>query len=212
MLYNPPLHTLKEFFARYSAWIWGLLKPLGAWGVFGVAFIDSALWGMPLDAVVAGYVYAAPGRAWLYCLMAAAGSALGSVFIYYVGRKGGELTLEKRIGRQRLDEWRDRFERQEFWALAIPAILPPPAPFKLLLLAAGAFHMRLRDFLLAIFVGRMLRFGLLAVLVIKFGPQVVNAVGSVVGDHPWASLGVAAVAGALIAIWLARKLRRRRVS
>jgi len=204
------LHTIKQWLARYSAWIWGLLKPLGAWGVFGIGFIDSALWGMPLDAVVAGYVYANPPLAWLYCLMAAAGSAAGSVIIYAIGRKGGELTLEKRVGKRRLDRWRDRFEQQEFWALAIPAMLPPPTPFKLLVLAAGAFGMHLRDFLLAIFVGRLLRFALLSVLVIKFGPQVVSAVSTVVLRHPWWSLAIAIACGIAIAVWLAKNVVRRR--
>ncbi len=191
------MHALKQLLARYTAWIWALLQPLGSWGVFFIGFIDSAFWGLPLDPVVAGYVFADPGKAWLYCIMASAGSALGSIIIYYVGRKGGELTLEKRIGKARLDRYRDKFERQEFWALAIPATLPPPTPFKLLLLAAGAFDMHLRDFLLAVFVGRLARFALLAVLVIQFGPQVVNAAT----NHPFISLAIVAVA-ALALGWM----------
>ncbi len=212
MLYNGALRTLKHLISRYTAWIWGLLQPLGAWGVFGIGFIDSALLGMPLDAVVGGYVYSDPHRAWLYCIMAAAGSAAGSVIIYFIGRKGGELTLEQRVGKQRLDTWRDRFERQEFWALAIPAMLPPPTPFKLLLLAAGAFDMHLRDFLLAIFVGRLLRFAILAVLVVEFGPQVVSVVGNVVRDHPAASLAVFVVSAVLLGWWIFTKVLRRRAA
>ena len=120
------MRTLKLIFNRYTAWVWMVLKPLGIWGVFAIGFIDSAFFGLPLDPVVAGYVYANHALAPLYVVMASAGSALGSVIIYVIGRKGGELLIEKRVGKARLERLRDRFERQEFFALMVPSMLPPP--------------------------------------------------------------------------------------
>jgi membrane protein YqaA with SNARE-associated domain len=212
VLYNAGLRTLKLIFNKYTAFIWALLKPLGAWGVFGIGFIDSAFWGLPLDAVVAGYCYANPGRAWMYVLMASAGSALGSSVVYVVGHKGGELLLERRISRERIERMRDKFERQEFLALAIPAMLPPPTPFKLFLLAAAVFQMRYRSFLLAIFVGRVVRFIILALLVLKFGPQIVDIAGSLLRDHLALSLGIFAVGVAAILGWILTRRRRRKKS
>ena len=63
----------------------------------------------------------------------------------------------KRINRGRFEQLRDRFEKQEFLAMMIPSILPPPTPWKLFVIAAGVFEMRLSTFLLAVFVGRVIR-------------------------------------------------------
>ena len=68
---------------------------------------------------------------------------------------------------------RDRFERQEFLALMVPAMLPPPTPFKLLVFSAGVFEMKPVAFLMAIISGRLVRFGLLSVLTVIFGPEIV---------------------------------------
>ena len=124
-----------------------------------LAAIDSAAIPMPLDALMAGYVFSNPGHAWIYAMAGAAGSALGSLVPYYLGRAGGELFLLKHIDEAKLQRIRDRFERQEFLALMVPAILPPPTPFKLFVFAAGVFEMRLYQFLLAIAGGRLIQIG-----------------------------------------------------
>ena len=74
--------------ARYTAWILGLMKVLGIWGPFVIAFADSALLGMPVDFIVATYVYWQPRRILLYISMASLGSALGSIPLYIVGDLG----------------------------------------------------------------------------------------------------------------------------
>src|SRR5205814_2321613 len=122
-----------------------------------------------------------------------AGSALGSSVVYGIGHKGGELLLERRMSRERIAQLRDKFERQEFLALAVPAMLPPPTPFKLFMLAAAVFQMRFRSFLLAIFLGRMVRFTILSVLTIEFGPHIVDVAGSLLRDHLALSLGIMVV-------------------
>jgi membrane protein YqaA with SNARE-associated domain len=179
LAYNGYLPTKHPFFAKILAGL-AVLKTFGAWGVFALAAIDSLAIPIPLDALVAGYVYGSPHRAWLYCLAGAAGSALGSLLPYGVGRAGGELFLLKRIDHARMQRIRDRFEKQEFLALMVPAMLPPPTPFKLFVFSAGVFEMRLRAFLLSIFSGRIIRFAILSVLTVKFGPQIVTQVKELV--------------------------------
>jgi membrane protein YqaA with SNARE-associated domain len=181
---------------KFTAWI-AFLKTLGAWGVAALAAIDSAAIPIPLDALVAGYVYSNPGRAWLYAIAGAFGSAVGSLVPYYLGRAGGELFLLKRIDEAKLQRIRDRFERQEFLALMFPATLPPPTPFKLFVFSAGVFEMRLPHFLLAIIVGRLIRFGVLSVLTAAFGPQIVTQTKNLFKNHP--SLAVLATL-ALVAL------------
>ena len=181
-LYNTALSAPK-FFLKYTAWL-AALKTLGAWGVFIISILDSAALGIPMDPLVAGYVYANPHKAWLYCLAGALGSALGSLVPYGLGRAGGELFLLKRIDEARLKRIRDRFERQEFLALMVPAMLPPPTPFKLLVFSAGVFEMKPVAFLLAIISGRLMRFGLLSVLTVIFGPQIVAETKMLIKTHP----------------------------
>jgi membrane protein YqaA with SNARE-associated domain len=202
------LHTLKHILARYTVFIWSLLKPLGAWGVFAIAAIDSAALGMPLDPVVAAYVYAAPARFLLYAAMAAAGSAAGSLVLYGIGYTGGEVLLRKRLSPARFEKMRASFDRHEFWALMLPSMVPPPFPFKVFVLAAAAFEMNFWHFLGAIFAGRFVRFIILALLVIKFGPEVVSFVGELAAQH---LAGILLAVAAVLGLWLVvRRVRRGR--
>ena len=137
---------MKHLLNKWTLLILALLKPLGIWGVAGFAAVDAAFLGMPLDAIVAGYAYADPKRFLLYAAMAAAGSALGSIVIYLIGYKGGEVLLVKRIGEKRFNKIKASFERHEFWAVMFPAMLPPPTPFKLFVLSAGVAEMRFTPF------------------------------------------------------------------
>ncbi len=180
------------------------MKVLGIWGAFVIAFADSALLGMPVDFVVATYVHQDRGRFLLYIAMASLGSALGSIPLYIIGYLGGEKVLRKRISEERFLKVHRSFEQHEFWALMFPGMLPPPMPFKIFVLGAAVFEMRFRDFLVAIFLGRFVRFLVLSVLVLWFGPQIVGLFGGAVKRH-WISILVAAVAG--LCLWLA--LRRR---
>ncbi len=171
-----------KFFLKVAAWI-AFLKTLGAWGVFILATVDSVAIPIPLDALVAGYVYSNPHLAWLYCIAGAVGSAVGCLVPYGLGRAGGELFLLKRISEARLQRIRDRFEKQEFVALMVPAMLPPPTPFKLFVFSAGVFEMRLPVFLLAIVSGRLIRFSILSVLTVIFGPQIVTKAKFLLRNH-----------------------------
>lgn len=215
---------MKDLLKRYTAFLLKLLGPLGAWGVFAIGFVDSAALGMPIDVIIAGYVYASLRRleasavphaslhwfASLYLLfpaMAAVGSALGSLVIYIIGRKGGEVALRKRISPAKFDAISDRFESHEFLALMIPSMLPPPTPFKLFTFAAGALKMKVRDFLLAIFLGRLIRWLILAKLVVSFGPAIVERLPGLFHEHPqlkWVAILVGLALAALI-YFLVRK-------
>jgi membrane protein YqaA with SNARE-associated domain len=199
------LKTIGHILAKYTAWILHLLTPLGIWGVFAIAFADSALLGMPVDAIVAFYVYQDHRRLLFYVLMASLGSALGSIPLYIIGYLGGEKVLRKRISEERFQRIHRSFEQHEFWALMFPAMLPPPMPFKIFVLAASVFEMRFRDFMVAIFAGRFVRFLVLSLLTLWFGPQIVGLMGTVVRQHFSWVLG--ALAGALL-VWLLMRRSR----
>jgi membrane protein YqaA with SNARE-associated domain len=199
---------LKQFFAHIAAeWKLMILPALLKWGSFGVgaiAMLDSSSIPVPMDAILAVYVWNDKPHFWVYCLMAAAGSALGGLLPYGLGRAGGELFLLKRVDRVKFERLRDRFQRQEFLAVMIPSMMPPPAPWKMFIFASGVFEMRIPVFLLAVFAGRMLRWLALSLLVLKLGPGAVD----LVARHAVPTvLIVSALAVAGFAWWWMRKKR-----
>ncbi len=184
--------------------------PLGPWGVLIIAALDSAAVGLPLDPVVAGFVYLKPHLFWLYTLVAAIGSALGSMLLYAIGYKGGEVLLEKRMPKARFEKIKKSFEDHEFLALMFPAMLPPPTPYKLIVLSAAAFEMDWHKFLLAIFLGRVARFTILSILVILFGEQIVSLITVLVKQH--LAVTLATIAGAVLVGAVILRLRQKRLN
>ena len=169
----------------------------------GFAFIDAAMFGMPIDAIVCGYAYARPSRLLLYSLGAAIGSALGSLVVYAIGYKGGEVMLKRRMGEARFNRITASFEKREFLLLTVISMLPPPTPFKLFVLAAGMVEMRPWRFLSAIVIGRFVRFTIESILVVRYGPHVIALLAEVLRHHLTAAIA-AIVAIALLAWWFAR--------
>jgi len=182
-----------------------LLK-LGFWGAGAVALLDSSSIPVPMDILIAGWVWNDKAHFWLYCLMGGIGSAVGGLVPYGIGRAGGELFLLKRVNRAKFDRLRDRFERQEFLAVMIPSMLPPPTPWKMFVFAAGVFEMRVLPYMAAVATGRFVRWMLLSLLVLKLGPGAVQ----LVQHHAFTVLlvvGGLAVIG--FAIWWVRRGRKR---
>ncbi len=199
------MKTLQHIFLRYTAFLWAILQPLGAWGVFAVAALDGAAVGLPMDVVIGGYVAQNHARLLLYVLMGAAGSALGSLVIYAIGYTGGEELLRKRVSPERFEKLHAAFEKHPFWSLMFPAMLPPPTPFKLFALGAAVAEMSVSHFLLAIFLGRSVRFLALGILVVKFGPEVVHTLRTFFSHHfHWLLIAVAVG----LAVWLVLQRRK----
>lgn len=194
---------LAKVLAKWNLIILPAILKLGFWGAFAVSIVDASSIPVPMDAILALYVWKDQPHWWAYVLLASVGSAIGGLVPYGIGRAGGELFLLKRINRERFDQLRHRFEKQEFWAMAIPSMLPPPTPWKAFAFAAGVFEMRVVLYMLSVFAGRIVRWGILSVLVLKLGPGAVN----IVAHHArtaFAALGVLIVVG-LIAWWMKRK-------
>jgi membrane protein YqaA with SNARE-associated domain len=204
------LKTIGHIVSRYTAWIWGLLHVLGIWGVFVIAFADSALLGMPVDAIVATYIYQHRSQFFVYVFLAALGSALGSIPLYIIGYIGGETVLRKRVSEVRFQKIHRSFEEHEFWALMFPGMFPPPMPFKIFVLGAAISEMNFGHFLLAIFAARCVRFFVLGLLTLWFGPQIVGFLGHVVGRHFYWVLAVLIVAVAITWLLLRRKKNQAR--
>jgi len=151
-------------------WLAGPVASLGGLGIFLVAFLDSSVLSFPIvnDLLVIHLSIQTPARMPWYALMATVGSVAGCVVLYSIARKGGEVWFRKRAG-ARAEHARQWVERNAFLATAIPAILPPPMPFKVFILAAGVFQVPLRIFVLALLLARGLRYFVEGFLAVRYG-------------------------------------------
>ena len=155
----------------FISWIYGLALSLGGPGLFSIAFLDSSFVSLPQinDILVVLMVVADKSRMPYYALMATAGSVAGCYVIYYLAKKGGEAFLRRRVNPERMTRTLALYKRHGLMALMVPALLPPPAPFKLFVLMGGVAGVRPLHFVLAIAIARGARYLALGVLAIYYG-------------------------------------------
>jgi membrane protein DedA with SNARE-associated domain len=185
-----------------------LSELLLAWGLPGlclIALLDSAGAAMPggPDAVVMLLSWRRPSLALAVVLVAALGSTGGNWILYQVGRRGGDLALE-RFDPSRRTRVADKLRRNDILTIAIAMLVPPPLPTKVFVLMAGAFEMRMRRFLLAVFGGRLVRYSVEACLGMRFGD---DAAATVARHRGTVALVLAAV---VVGLLIVRKLESRR--
>jgi len=196
-------------------WIQTVLLPaLGPSGLFFVAFCDSSFLSLPEinDILVVTSSSHNPATAWIPIAMATLGSLAGCSTLWVIGRRGGEPLLERRFGKAQVARTRAAFERWDVLALGIPAVLPPPMPFKIFVLSAGVFGVPWRRFALTLILARGLRYVFWGLLGIFYGDEALDMLESV---DRWFSewgfktlevLTVFVLAGILV--WLVRRRRR----
>jgi membrane protein YqaA with SNARE-associated domain len=210
MLAAVPWRKIGVGLVKANTWLLAALKPLGVFGVLIVSIIDSSSIPMPLDAMVVEYVVRDHARFLIYCFTAALGAAIGSLLPYYLGRAGGELFLLKRINRARYEQLRDRFEKQEFLAIMIPAMMPPPFPVKIFELAAGVFEMKPLWFFSALLLGKFIRFVVVALIIMIYGPAIFHTMIRTVHQHQDLMLILVGVLAVLLVVYVLRKVFDRR--
>ncbi len=201
---------------KIVVWVQTVLLPvLGAPGMFVVAFCDSSFLSLPEinDLLVVTSSAAHPTRMALYVVMTTLGSVAGCFVLYFLGRRGGEAFLERRFGREQVGRSRALFRRWDVLALAIPAVLPPPMPFKIFVLSAGVFGLPARRFALTVAIARGLRYSFWGVLGVFYGDA---GLAMLKGVDAWSTrnapvlLSLLVAAGvAALAVYLRYRRRRR---
>lgn len=125
-----------------------------------LAVCDSSFLSLPEvnDILLMTLAIKEPDKTLLYASFTTVGSVIGCALLYAVGRKGGRAFLTRRFGEKRLNRIGEWYRRFGMLAVIVPSILPPPTPFKIFVLSAGAFGMSWPQFILATFVGRSVRY------------------------------------------------------
>src|SRR4051812_40415321 len=151
--------------------IQSLALGLGAPGLFIVAFLDSSVLPLPEmnDLLLVWMSTQHKHRMVLYATCAVIGSVAGSLIPYGLGRKGGEAFIRKRFSAGRVDRLTGSLKRHGLIAVLVACLLPPPAPFKLLMMLSGAAGISVGRFAAAIAIGRSIRFFALGLLAIRYG-------------------------------------------
>ena len=196
--------------SRLVSWMEALAASFGGGGLFVVAFLDSSFLSLPEinDVLVVLMVTRNKALMPYYAAMATLGSITGCLVLYTVGRKGGEAILRKRFTGPRVEKALALFQRFGVLAIIVPALLPPPAPFKVFVLLSGVARVPIVTFSGAVAVGRGVRYFGEGALAVRYGDQTVEflrANGSLVSMV----LAMCVLAGGSVYIVLSQRRRAR---
>jgi membrane protein YqaA with SNARE-associated domain len=152
----------------------GLPVYLAAPAMIIIGALDSSLLSLPEinDYLVVGRCYKYPTAAFYFPLFAATGSVLGCFLLYSIVRRGGQAVLRKRFNLENIKRVEKAYERFGFLAIGVPAVLPPPLPFKIFVATAGALEYPRWKFLLTVMIARSVRYYVEGILAVYYGRRV----------------------------------------
>lgn len=130
-----------------------------------------------------------------YALMATVGAVVGGFLTFRLGEKGGEETLEKKVGKKRSQKVYALFQKRGFRTIAISAMMPPPFPMAPMLIAAGVMHYPLKKFFASLSLGRGLRFLAVAYLGHVYGESIIRMLSQYYKPLLYTLIGLAALGG-----------------
>jgi len=190
----------------FIKWVSGLALSFGGPGLFVVAFLDSSFISLPQINDLLVVLMVVQNKAWMpyYAAMATLGSVAGCYVLYLLAERGEEF-ISKRMRTPRADRILAAYRKRGVLALMIPAILPPPAPFKLFVLLAGAAEVRPAQFVLSIAAARGARYLVLGMLTVWYGDAALELMRT---HGPAVGIGLAVImVAAAIGWWLFNRAR-----
>ena len=193
--------------ARIVAWVQAFALGIGGPGLFLVAFLDSSFLSLPEinDLLVVMLVVEHKARMPYYALMATLGSVAGCLVLYGLGRRGGEALVRRRFGGSRMTRALALSKRYGVFAVAVPAILPPPAPFKIFVLLAGVAAVPVWRFAVTIAVARGFRYFAVGALSVRYGEDAIAFVEANGRAVALVLVGLLAAGGL---VWILSRRRR----
>src|SRR3954469_18899874 len=164
-------HWLHDFVAGAPIYI-------AAPAMIVIGTLDSSLLSLPEinDYLVVARCYSDPKSVFYFPLFAATGSVLGCLILYTIMRRGGQAVMRRRFSAENIARVEGVYARFGFLALAVPALLPPPMPFKIFVATAGALEYPRWRFMLTVMIARTVRYTVEGVLVLLYGRRVLHFV------------------------------------
>lgn len=199
------METLKHF----AEWLHALGTSLGGPGLLLIAIADSSFLSIPEgnDLLI---VVLSIGQSWSHMSylvsMTIAGSVLGCLLLFGIGRKGGRTILEKRFSPEKVNLAERYVSRYGVYSVMIPSILPPPMPFKIFVLTAGVFQLSTGRFLVAVLIGRSVRYFAWGILSVVYGERVKDFF---LRDLPFVGMMALTLFGLAAVIVIIRAFRKR---
>ena len=194
-----------------TRWVLRFFMRLGILGLFLMSALDSSFLVLPFGNDLLLIALVSSNReslVWIaYIIVSAIGSVAGVFFIDLIMRKAGETGLERFVSRRRIEKLKARLENKAGVTVFIATLIPPPFPFTPAVMTASALQSPRGELLIAVFLGRLVRFGIEAVLALYFGRQVIAFMNSdVVTYIVYALIGIAVILSTLSLLrWLKRE-------
>jgi membrane protein YqaA with SNARE-associated domain len=191
---------------KLPSWLHAAVASTGGVGLFLVAFLDSSVLTFPVinDLLVVQLSIRNPVRMPYYVLMATLGSVAGCILLYYLAEKGGEVYFRRHAGHRRAERIRAWLDRNGFLSVLVAALLPPPTPFKLFVLAAGVFQVPLRTFTFALLIARAFRYFAVGYLAVRYGASATHFMLEHKLESAMIALGVTLLVYLLVRLLLRR--------
>ena len=199
-----------------SSWAYTIVnffRRLGAPGLFLLGALDSSFLVLPFgnDFLLIALVSSSRGPAWiLYVVVSALGSLVGVFIVDLILRKAGEKGLERFVKPERVKQLKKRMDKSAGWVIFTSTLLPPPFPFTPIIMSASALQASRTKLYGGVFVGRLVRFTIEALLALYFGRQVLRFLNSPIVDYVVYALIVIAVIGSVLSLlkWLRSNKRK----
>jgi membrane protein YqaA with SNARE-associated domain len=187
------LRSIGHFLERY---VIGLPIYYAAPAMIVIGALDSSLLSLPEinDYLVVGRCFKQPSAAFYFPLFAALGSVIGCLALYTIMRRGGQALLRRRFSPENIERAERAYARYGFLAIAIPAVLPPPMPFKIFVAVAGTLEYPRWKFLATVMLARSLRYYVEGILAVYYGRRVL----SFLKDNGLVVLSIATAAAVLV--------------
>ncbi|HYO80734.1 MAG TPA: VTT domain-containing protein [Bryobacteraceae bacterium] len=175
---------------------------LGAFGLIGMGVLDSSILFLPFgnDLLLVLLTAREPDRFWLYAVMATVGSLIGCSITDWLSRRLGEAGIEKMVNPAKAQKVQRRLKEHTWWALGLAAIMPPPFPFTVFVIAASALQISRWRVLSAVGAGRFVRFLVLGLLARRFGTQIIRLTESPQVQYFVIGLAVISIVGSVLSI------------
>jgi membrane protein YqaA with SNARE-associated domain len=203
-------HLRVPLIISFSTSIFRFFRRMGVFGLLLMSALDSSFLVLPFgnDLLLIALVSSnREGPMWIgYVLVSAIGSVIGVFVIDLLMRKAGEKGLERFISKKKIEKLKSKIENKGFLTVLLATLIPPPFPFTPAVMTASALQVPKAKLLSAVFVGRLVRFGVEAILALYFGRQVIAFINSDVVSY--IVYGLIAIAIVLSTLSLMRWLKR----